>query len=445
MSRDGLGRRRVDWSEVERHLLAVLDRSSAARRKYLDRVLGADPVLRGEVESLLSLEPKVETFLERPVEDDALGEPPLPRRIGPWRVERELGRGGVSRVYLARGVAPGLPAPRVALKVLRREADHPEIRWQFRSEPRLLERCDQAGVVRLLGTGELEDGRPYSVLEYVDGVPIDAYCDTRRESVERRIDRFLELCDAVAHVHRKGVVHRDLKPGNVLVTREGRPRLIDFGIAKVVDDGREGTQPLVPLLTPGYASPQQVRGAPVSVADDLYSLGALLFRLLVGEVPEGTVPASVAVGRGPRARRVARARRTSAAGLRRVLRDGLDQILHRTLADDPARRPPSVEALAADLRRWRRGRAVEAPARSRLRRPMRGSRAALWLVATALGVSVVVAAAVSRPHHRTSSRLRRCTRNSDPPPGSGAPRARRDPRSPTRFAAGAPEGSRGPG
>jgi serine/threonine-protein kinase len=266
---------------------------------------------------------------------------------------------------------------RVALKLLRRGMDDPHLVRRFLEERQILATLDHPHIARLLDGG-VSDGRPWFAMEYVEGEPIDRYCDGRRLPVDDRLRLFLEVCDAVQYAHRSLVVHRDLKPSNVLVTDDGGVKLLDFGIAKLLAPGDAVEATLTQVgrraMTPGYASPEQVRGEPVTVASDVYSLGVMLYALLAGRSPyrvpsglereleravleEPTEPPSTTVGRQADE---AAARGTSAERLRRRLRGDLDMIVLTALRKEPERRYPSVEALATDLRRHLGGLPVHA-------------------------------------------------------------------------------------
>ncbi len=337
-------------------------------------------------------------------------------RIGPYRVVREIGRGGMGVVYLARREdesGPGL----VAIKVIRRGMDSDEILARFRRERRLLAAMKHPNIAMLLDGGALEDGRPYLVMEYVEGRRIDEHCETHRLSVQERLRLFALVCQAVHHAHRNLVVHRDLKPGNIIVTAEGVPKLLDFGIARIVnpdlaDFGVDPTRTELRLMTPEYASPEQVRGEPVSAASDVYALGVLLYELLTGHRPyrlrtrlhaemervicqvtpakpsdavtkEMAAPLEeAALSEAPTADSAefaARAEKESGSGshatgtrrtaalsvpesrrLRRALQGDLDNIVMMALRKEPQRRYPSADAMAEDIFRHLRNLPVRA-------------------------------------------------------------------------------------
>src|SRR5207253_391487 len=202
-------------------------------------------------------------------------------RIGPYKIIREIGRGGMGTVYLAARADDF--EKRVAIKLIKRGMDTDEILSRFRNERQILANLDHPNIARLLDGGTTTDGLPYFVMEYIEGQTIDEYCEARKLATAERLQLFRMVCGAVHYAHQNLVVHRDLKPSNILVTPEGVPKLLDFGIAKILSPtgGLETT--LIHALTPEYASPEQLRGQAVSTASDVYSLGVVLYQLLTGQ------------------------------------------------------------------------------------------------------------------------------------------------------------------
>jgi non-specific serine/threonine protein kinase/serine/threonine-protein kinase len=374
---------------------AVVELDASERVAYLDHVCGYDPKLRGEVESLLeSLEGTrtSELFPQLLRADEPLtlaaGE-----RIGPYTLVGEIGEGGMGVVFRATRDDVGTT---VALKLVRHgRLASPEQLRRFLLERRVLGRLQHHNIARLLDAGVTDSGLPYLVMEHVDGEPIDRYCDEHRLSVEERLTLFFDVCEAVHYAHRHLVVHRDLKPFNILVTREGVVKLLDFGIAALVEDGGRGdariTRTGLAMLTPEYAAPEQVKGEPVTTASDVYSLGLLLFELLTGERPfrsehrttpellraiceeEPKAPSEVVrrlasrAGDATEASRVeaiAEARRTSPARLARRLVGDLDTIVLEALRKEPERRYCSAHELRDDIGRHLAGMPVRARADS---------------------------------------------------------------------------------
>jgi non-specific serine/threonine protein kinase/serine/threonine-protein kinase len=330
------------------------------RAAFLQRSCAEDPALRADVERLLAAHERAGDFISTPAiaaaGEWADGEKSwVGRLVGPYRVVRELGRGGMGAVYLAER-ADGQYEHRVALKVIKRGMDTEQVLARFRAERQILASLDHPNIARLLDGGSTDQGVPYFVMEYIEGEPIDAWADRRELSVDERLQLFLPVCGAVAYAHQHLVVHRDIKPLNILVTPEGVPKLLDFGIAKVLhEDADEATSTVtgMRLLTPEYASPEQVEGRHATTVSDVYALGVVLYELLTGRSPyrlRSRTPLDVV-----EAVRTTDPERPSAAGgtekLRRRLRGDLDTILLTALRKEPARRYQSVEQFAGDVRR----------------------------------------------------------------------------------------------
>lgn len=309
---------------------------------------------------------------------------PADLRIGPYRVLKELGRGGMGRVYLA-ARADEQYQKRVAIKVIKTDVDGTEVVSRFRRERQILASLDHPNISRFLDGGATEDGRPYFVMEYVEGLGIDQYCVRHDLSISERVGLFRQLCSAVEYAHRNLIVHRDIKPRNILVTSDGVPKLLDFGIAKFINfdlAGDGGTMTAL-AMTPQYASPEQARGEPVTTLSDVYSLGVLLYLILTGRLPyrfkssqtmdvlravceEEPERPSTAVGRPEKAEgeptdgETIRATKRNPDELRRRLAGDLDTILLMALRKEPSRRYPSVEAFSEDLRRYLEGLPIKA-------------------------------------------------------------------------------------
>ena len=414
-----------DWQRIEAIFGRALELESAERSAYLDRTCADDPVLRAEVESLLASDADASpTFLDQPLETGAglagaeLPEPPgAGETVGAYRLVERLGEGGMGVVYLAQR-ADGAFERQVAVKVLRAGLRGEQARRRFDLERRILAELDHPGIARLLDGGTTPAGAPFVVMERVEGDPIDRYCEHHALTVEERVDLVIEVCDAVAAAHRSLVVHRDLKPSNILVDRQGRSKLLDFGIAKILDPdqaealGAQGAETTVGwqrVLTPNYSSPEQLRGERITVATDVFLLGILLYKLLTGELPHRLADRSLhevetilteQVPEAPSRRLRRRDREGTAAdtgapsGLSRIDPD-LDLVVLKALRGDPADRYPSVEALVADLRRLRQGFPIEARTGNRrylLRKFVGRHRRTLALATTALGLLTLFAA-----------------------------------------------------
>ena len=262
-----------------------------------------------------------------------------PGSCGPYRLVRPLGSGGMGTVYLAERT-DGEIQQSVAVKLLRADGHRPAFRKRFLRERQFLASLNHPSIVHVIDAGHTNDGRPYLVMEYVDGVPIDVYCNAI--PLREKLALFQRVCDGVAHAHQHLIIHRDLKPSNILVDTAGQPKLLDFGIAKLLDETRDATQTIDRLLTPGYASPEQFNGAVQTTATDVYSLGAVLHKILTGRSPresEGAVHSS---------------------RFNPSLPSDLDYMLRKALRPEPAERYASVEAFANDIRAFLESKSVQA-------------------------------------------------------------------------------------
>jgi non-specific serine/threonine protein kinase/serine/threonine-protein kinase len=285
-----------------------------------------------------------------------------PTRIGVYELERVLGRGGMGEVWLARR-ADGQFAQQVAIKLIGPRLDQAEFSERFRQERQILAGLHHAHIARLLDGGLSETGQPYYVMEYVAGVPADRFCEERNLPLRARLKLFLDICAGVDHAHRCLVVHRDLKPDNILVDAGGNPKLLDFGMARIVTPAGEGadvTRPEQRAFTPAYASPEQVLGHPVTVSTDIYSLGVILYRLLTGRSPYDTGGGSVGELLRTVVEGVPRPPSEAAPAQRSALHGDLDAMVMKAMRKEPHARYRTVEALAADLTAWLEGRPVAA-------------------------------------------------------------------------------------
>jgi serine/threonine-protein kinase len=362
------------WQRIERILDEALELAGDARSAYLDRACGGDAELRRQVDVLLEADERSDGFLEQPIEEVAeawirAGETGTTRaepdsadarleRVGPYRVIRRIARGGMGAVYLA-DRADGQFDQQVALKLIRRgKARSREIRRRFLQERQILARLQHPHIARLLDGGVTDRGSPWFAMEYIEGAPITGYCDEQRLDVDGRVELFLKVCEAVQYAHRNLVVHRDLKPGNILVTGRGEVKLLDFGIAKLLDEGQDTAaraQTVTRVMTPEYASPEQVRGEAVTTATDVYALGLVLYELLAGHKAYAlTDPTPLELQRAVLEHDPTRPSRVVGRTTRGTMLDGdLDNICLMALRKEPDRRYPSAEALRQDLERYR--------------------------------------------------------------------------------------------
>lgn len=360
------------WQEIQALFLAVVDLDPAARARYLAEACAADPTLRDEVLALLTADRRsaAEPFITDAVAAAARavaagageGAGRIGERVGPYRLLREIGHGGMGTVYLAERADEQYRAS-VAIKFVRGVLAAPELARRLRAERQILADLTHPNIAWLLDGGTAQDGTPYIVMEYVDGAPIDIWCDRHGLGLMGRLALFGRVCAAVQHAHQALVVHRDLKPSNILVMADGTPKLVDFGIAKLLapDDGADTTE-TVRLMTPAYAAPEQVSGGRITVATDVYALGGILYRLLAGRTSLDLVGASGAeVERRIREEVPAapsQAATGPAAAWRRRLRGDLDTITLKALRKEPEHRYASVEQLSQDIARYLAGEPV---------------------------------------------------------------------------------------
>jgi serine/threonine protein kinase len=350
------------WEQIEERFLAAVDLQPAARDAYLRDACGDDGDLRGEVDALLRAELTPDDVIPSAVSSAALDfaehlvSSRVGERVGSYRLVDVIGHGGMGTVYLAERADDAYRA-RVAIKFVRGVHAAPDLARRFVAERQILADLNHPCIARLLDGGSTPDGTPYLVLEYVDGVPITSWCDAHGLGVRERVELFLKVCDAVQYAHGARIVHRDLKPSNILVTADGTPKLVDFGIAKLLSEteGQETTTALQ-LLTPAYASPEQARGEPVTFTSDVYSLGVVMYQLLAGRLPLDLSGASA----GEAERRIchevpptlSRATQCHDAAWRRRLTGDLDTIAATTLKKRGDQRFASVAALSDELRSY---------------------------------------------------------------------------------------------
>jgi non-specific serine/threonine protein kinase/serine/threonine-protein kinase len=367
------------WREVDEVLVSALDLPENERSAYLDSACEDRPALRAEVDSLLAAHRQAGDFIEAAIADGAgfaSSETPLiGRRIGSYKLVKELGRGGMGSVYRAERDDQQFSKD-VAIKLIGTGISSASLLHRFQEEQQILATLEHPNIARLLDGGVTADGLHYIVMEYVEGVPIDEYCNRQSLNVDDRLKLFQSVCSAVHFAHQHLVVHRDIKPGNILVTAEGVPKLLDFGIAKFLDPAADSpqalaTRTLAPAMTPDYASPEQLSGGIITTASDIYSLGVLLYELLAGTRPyrlsgktlgeilqivcelEPERP-SIAVASSPPKPQSQESERAPTE-LRRRLAGDPDNIVLTALKKDPRRRYGSVEQFSEDIRRHLEG------------------------------------------------------------------------------------------
>ncbi|HJP59596.1 MAG TPA: serine/threonine-protein kinase, partial [Gemmatimonadaceae bacterium] len=420
------------WRDVFAAADGALELGPEDRHAFVEECIERDPAVGAELKSLIDnvdqrsvLEapatlfaaPFLHATTDDPITEDLELADSLPP-FGPYRVRRELGSGGMGMVYLAERSDDQFRKD-VALKVLPRWSGGSRNRIQrFIEERQILATLDHPGIARLLDGGVSADGLPWFAMEYVDGEPIDRYCERRQLSIEQRLALFCDVCSAVQYAHRNLVVHRDLKPSNILVTADGRVVLLDFGIAKLIVDGDNGDHAAKAtvdrLLTPLYSSPEQIRGEQASTAADIYALGVLLHTLLTGSNPyklssfEGYEVARAVLEQEPERPSVTAARLGLPPKQVRRMQGDLDAIVLRAMSKEPTRRYATVEQLGADIRRHLSGLPVLARPDSRsyvLKKFIARHRAGVAMASAAAAVLIAFATvmAVQRSHIRAQA------------------------------------------
>jgi serine/threonine protein kinase/tetratricopeptide (TPR) repeat protein len=400
------------WKQVEEIFQSALDLPLGERGGFIARACEDDAALAAQVEALVAQYEEAGDFIESPAvavsplrtvggslatapDLEPAEDPMTGRRVGSYRLVREIGRGGMGAVYLAER-ADSEYHKLVAIKVVKRGMDTDFILRRFRHERQLLATFDHPNIARLLDGGTTDEGLPFFVMEYVEGLPLYQYCDNRRLTIPERLRLFCQVCDSAAYAHQRMVVHRDIKPSNILVTAAGVPKLLDFGIAKLLDpdlvpEAVTPTGTMMRLMTPEYASPEQVQGSPVTPASDTYALGVVLYELLTGHRPyefsnrspheiarvvceveperpsrafarrEGALPAEGAGGETTTLPFICETRSATPDSLRRDLEGNVDNIVLKSLRKEPARRYTTADELRADISRHLEGRPVSAP------------------------------------------------------------------------------------
>ncbi len=419
---------RERWHQVRDQFEELVDLPVPERSAALAVLRSRDPELSREVEGMLAWHSEADEFLRQPAalahsidspSEDGDLDSSLPESLGPYRILGPLGQGGMGRVYRAERNDDAYRKP-VAIKVLDGAYRRPELVSRFRAERQILAQLDHPNIATLLDGGTTPGGQPYLVMELIEGTPIDRWCDDRQLTVEARLRLMVKVASAVQYAHRHLVVHRDLKPANILVTEDGEPKLLDFGIAKILEPHAlsltvPATELGVAPLTPEYASPEQVAGGAITAGSDVYSLGVLLYESLVGRSPYRVAVRSVGLdrlaqaivrdepekpsaaillpletgARGVEPDAAARHRATDPRALARRLAGDLDTILTKALAKEPERRYGSADQLAADLEAHLDGRPVLARPDTFFYRTGKFLRRNVWASATT-GASFLV-------------------------------------------------------
>ncbi len=397
------------WQNVERLYHATLECEESQRAAFLTRACGGDEALRREVESLVFYGSRTGKFIEGsalemvapalagdegdehdPTSDECRM---IGKKISQYRIVEQLGRGGMGEVYRAVR-ADGHYQKQVAIKLVRAGRDSGSVIGRFKNERQILAGLDHPHIARLLDGGATEEGVPYFVMELVEGQPMDQYCDSHKLGIPARLELFLQVCSALAYAHERQIIHRDIKPANILLTEEGVPKLLDFGIAKILDSGVLAgvvglTQTVFRAFTPKYASPEQIKAAPITIASDVYSLGVLLYELLTGhrpyrlktrtpaeieqaiceeeplkpstvvtQVEEQTLADGTTTAITPE--EVSRARNTDPKQIHSCLLGDLDAIVMMALRKEPHRRYASVHDFSEDIRKHLEGLPINA-------------------------------------------------------------------------------------
>jgi len=466
------------WRQVKRIFDGALQCESARRTEYLANACAGDPHLAKEVQSLLSAHEAAGRFIEDPVLPSSAVAFPDPtsasglchgRRLGPYKILDEINRGGMGTVYRAER-DDGQFTRSVAIKVVSRGMDTDFVLRRFRNERQILADLDHPNIARLFDGGSTEDGLPYFVMEYIEGQPLLDFCDGRSLNTAQRLRLFSDVCSAVHYAHCKQVVHRDLKPSNVLVTNEGSPKLLDFGIARLLKreaggPAADATQTAAHMMTPYYASPEQIRGEPARPANDIYSLGVLLYELLTGRRPYGvtrqlpheiahlicetdperpstavTRPESSVSGDGspspPTREQLSASREGTHARLRKRLEGDLDAIVLKALRKEPESRYATVEDLSDDIRRHLEGLPVSARKGTTLYQSQRWLRRQRIGVAVGVGLLAAVTSTVGLLQTRSGTAWRQWVASllwNNAAPGAQTPRPASLPRRSVAF------------
>jgi serine/threonine-protein kinase len=368
----------VDYHQVKELFQSALEHDANSRSAFLDSVCNGDYALRREVEVMLAYHDEAEGFIEAPafaIAAELIAHDEIEiiegKRIGPYKIIREIGRGGMGAVYLAERDDDQYQR-QVAIKVIKRGMDTDFIVQRFRNERQILANLEHSNIARLLEGGATADGLPYFVMEYIEGQPIDKYCQSKQLTTRERLELFRQVCAAVHYAHQNLVIHRDLKPGNILITTDGALKLLDFGIAKLLNSESSSqtidqTATVLRMMTPDYASPEQVKGETITTASDVYSLGVLLYELLCGQRPyriKSKAPDEIvrliseqepekpsAAGKRQKAESTTSDANRQSPIANRQLKGDLDNIVLMAMRKEPQRRYSSVAQFSDDIKR----------------------------------------------------------------------------------------------
>jgi serine/threonine-protein kinase len=375
------------WQKLKEVFQDALDVPTIERLEFVRSKTAGDDELFDKVKNLLDAYEEADDFIEKPTVSVShfVSDTPkfslIGQQIGSYKIESEIGRGGMGAVYLAKRADKEFDK-KVAIKLIKRGLDTDEIIKRFRNERQILAGFDHPNITRLIDGGATQDGLPYLVMDYVKGEPLTKYCQRRNLSINERLKLFLKVCSAVRYAHQNLIIHRDLKPSNVLVTKDGVPKLLDFGIAKLIaDDTNDETQSntMLHVMTPEYASPEQIQGKPITTSTDVYSLGVVLYELLTGERPfrvksknaeeiskiitdsDPLKPSDVLTKGEKKLEQSVDGRKRVISTSSRIafaasqLRGDLDNIILMAMRKEPTRRYESVEQFAGDIQRYLSG------------------------------------------------------------------------------------------
>ena len=411
------------WKEVEELFHRVCEMSPIQQQEFLNKLKKNKPAVAKEVKSMLESHLTAGSFLEESILDERFIS--KSERIGPWKILDEIGKGGMSTVYLAQR-DDGTFDREVAVKFLHGMMPGGEMYRRMLAEQKILARLQHKNIAQLYDAGITDNGRPYFILEFIDGTSLMEWCNKRKLDFDERLTIFEQVCEAVQFAHQRLIVHRDLKPGNILIDQEGTVKLLDFGIAKILESDAEEESPITRtglfLMTPEYASPEQVKNSAITTATDVYQLGLLLCELLTGSLPydiDGQKPleaGAVIIGKEPTkpstlvktAQAEPQIRDYSPKKLKKRIKGDIDNIVLKALRKEPERRYDSASQMLEDIRRYRKNLPVSARPEDSLYRSKKFIQRNRTIVASAATILVVLIASLiySQNQARTAERER---------------------------------------